>query len=106
MTGYSYLNQQQINAKAAYVSGHVAREITGAALQSLTQELDYRDRMRVHEAILTADFELTWADPHRMAKTKAVAILASPVIIPVLAVLWTAWWIDKTWHNLRLRRNK
>lgn len=62
---------------------------------------DRHDAERIYEELRTAAHELGWRDPRARTKVRVVAVAASPLVIPLLAVSWIAWRMKGMMIHLR-----
>lgn len=99
------MTPDEIRSTAAIVAGTHAREIHVLRIREIVP-VSQRDAVRIQEAILTAEIGLTWQRPGIDTKTKVVAVLASPIIIPVVATLWLIWRIDRVVQAIRGRASR
>lgn len=90
-----------MRSAAAVLAARTARELSIDEIHAqLPGGTDY-DALRVQEALLTADLGLTWkGNPTR---TKVVAIVASPLIVPIVATIWLVWRLERALRTLRRR---
>ena len=96
------MTPDELRAAATLVAARVAREVYLDRIQD-TLGCDTATALRVQETILTAEIALQWENPGTLRKSRVVAILASPIIIPVVATLWLVWRIDRTIRIIRRR---
>lgn len=67
-----------------------ARAIRRVSLEEIAEcHPDPRDAWKIFEAMSTADAHMQWRDPYARAKVRLAAAVGSPIVIPVLAILWT-----------------
>lgn len=85
-------------AAAEFASLHIAGIDVAEVLRAYP---DRRDAERIYEELRTAVHELGWRDPHARTKVRVVAIVASPLVIPLLAVGWIAWRMKGMMIHLR-----
>lgn len=83
------MNQDEINDVTAALATRALREINVRTIETLYPH--HLDALRIHETLLTAHLTLTWPNPRTVAKARTLAIVASPLLVPVLAVMWTVW---------------
>jgi hypothetical protein len=84
---------EDVRTRAAYYSAKRAR--TMPIEEILADFPDPRDAHAIQQAILSAQQELTWEDEHIGKRVRIVAVIASPLTVPVLAVIWTCWLLSQ-----------
>lgn len=90
------MNEAQARTAAALLAAGAIRDF---GLEAILRRYPDRDDARaVQEAMLSADAHLEWSHSWspRVARTvRVVAVVGSPMIVIVLAVLKVAWYIDR-----------
>lgn len=93
------MDAAEIRAAAGLHAARAARAINPTSIEG--PGLDSLDALRIYQAIVSADLHLEWTRPPISRPVKVVAIVGSPIIVVVLALLWTAWRIEKVIKGVR-----
>lgn len=83
------MTQDEIDAAATHLATRALREIDVRTIETLYPH--HLDALNIHETILTAQLTLTWLNPKTITRAKALAVVTSPFLIPVLAIMWLTW---------------
>lgn len=99
------MNEAQARTAAALLAAGAIRDY---GLQAILERHPDRDDARmIQEAMLTADAQLMWStswSPRMEHTVKVVAVIGSPMIVVVLAVIRVAWYLDRITASWRARR--
>lgn len=88
---------------ACLLAAYAARDIS---LDHIITELDVtpEEAFKIHEALLSAHMHLEWPNGDRTGRTsRVIAVVASPLLIPIIATLWLTWRLDRAIRTLRGR---
>lgn len=83
------MTEEDLTHIATALIARAAREINIRELE--TQYPDGLDALHIHEAILTAHIQLDWPDPHITTRARTLAVVSSPLLVPLIAIMWTTW---------------
>lgn len=83
------MTQDELDAAATHLATRALREINARTIETL---YPYGlDALHIHETILTASLTLTWLNPKTLARARTLAIATSPLLVPILAIMWLTW---------------
>jgi hypothetical protein len=83
------MTQDEIAEAAAYFAARAAREINPRIIE--TAYPDGKDALHIYAALLTAHVAVSWHKPWSITAAKTLAVIGSPLLVPILAIMWTAW---------------
>lgn len=83
------MTQDEIDTITTHLATRALREIDVRTIETLYPH--HLDALNIHETLLTAHITLTWPTPKTLTRARTLAVVTSPLLIPILAILWTAW---------------
>jgi hypothetical protein len=95
------MTDDEITHAAAYIAARAAREIDPHLIE--TTYPHGHDALHIYAALLAANIHLSWPNPAITHRAKRLAVISSPLIVPILAIMWTAWRLA---HLLQSRPGK
>lgn len=83
------MTEDDLTTIATQLVARAARDINIRDLE--TRYPDGLDALHIHEAILTAHINLQWPDPGLTTRARTLAVVTSPLLVPLIAIMWTTW---------------
>lgn len=98
------LTSEEIENGAALLAARTIRAIDPRIVEA--EFPDGEDALRVYEALLAAHLRLDWPRPGVVGRAKAVAVVGSPLLVPILAIMWLTWRIEYAISRRRGRKDQ